>query len=284
MRRCRFQKGSKERYEYIMEIKKRPVAIGALIALGAWELILQPLWNLNVERLAESQKMDRALSGGAVMDWLYSIVSYVPSSFGVGFVTGALIFAYWDSLVPLILRRTPQSASKLSAWVGSISPSFDRETHKVSLFFRIINHGKVPFKIASVEGKAAIKSMDGSGNPVSYELSEVRFEHNPTTDYVEPGYLAGFSVALQAPSAFWRLTWDLFIWKPSPSLELSDLVVWIESEEGERSKLRLWESMRLSAGEDQIRSVETFSVWKDNEEQERFQKALSAVMRRFGPS
>jgi hypothetical protein len=93
-----FRNGSEARYETIMEVKRKPTALVLAGLYFAWELVGRPIWNLNVERVAEEGQFDTTLVEGApVLEWAARALDYLPHSFPAGFVAGAIIFAYWDT-------------------------------------------------------------------------------------------------------------------------------------------------------------------------------------------
>ena len=95
-----------------MGIKRKPAAIALACGFIAWQLIGQPIWNLNIERIAEKGEFDKALVDSSVVSWLTWFWSYLPGSFGLGFAAGALIFAYWDSIASALPFLKPADPTK----------------------------------------------------------------------------------------------------------------------------------------------------------------------------
>lgn len=89
---------------YGMHVRSKPLIVIVLAILFVlWELIGQPLWNLNVERVAEHQEIDEVLrdalptlSEGTMSDSAVEWIDYLTGPFFTGFVLGALIFGFWD--------------------------------------------------------------------------------------------------------------------------------------------------------------------------------------------
>ncbi|HUF88162.1 MAG TPA: hypothetical protein VMM59_12330, partial [Thermohalobaculum sp.] len=91
-------------------LRWRPASAGVFIVLWIlWELVGQPIWNLNVERLAEQREIDGALRdnlpsiGGitvpsVVIEW----VDYLTGPFLTGFVIAAAIFGLGPSIAVAI--------------------------------------------------------------------------------------------------------------------------------------------------------------------------------------
>lgn len=99
MPRCmsRFPNGSEARYALSMPKRKWTAVIlaGSYILL---EWVFRPIWNLNVERIAEHGKFDTTLVEGVpVLEWIGRFLAFLPQSFLAGFVTGAVVFAFWDT-------------------------------------------------------------------------------------------------------------------------------------------------------------------------------------------
>lgn len=289
MRICRFQKGSVKRYEYRMEIKKKPAAWVLVAVYGFWELVAQPLWNLNLERLAESQKLDRTLSRGGLMDWFHWFVSYVPSSFGLGLVTGSLIFAYWDLISAWFNRAVmrspepvaePEEPADFRAWVGCMTPYFDRgEPALPRLFIDAVNCGECAWRVASLSGniKFSYENPHGSGRKTATLSPPVTGDMAQWREWTPPKYIITMDFIQPIPSDVAKYLPDLFTWGKGASFDFSELIITLETEDGRTKKLKLWESMRLSVGEWDIRSVQTFPLFKDEEERKAVTEGLAAA-------
>ncbi|MGK2908548.1 MAG: hypothetical protein ACSLE1_01890 [Sphingobium sp.] len=149
-----------------MGTKKKPIAWILAGFYFLWGFVGQPLWNVNLERLAEKNGADTTLIGFAPLTWLQDFVSYLPSSFAAGFVTGALIFAYWDNVISLV-RRTPQQEPEpkrlpdFRAWIGNMWPDFSYENRSIELYMNIINVGDAPFKLKKPQGEVVLRCAQG---------------------------------------------------------------------------------------------------------------------------
>ncbi len=267
-----------------MEIKKRPTAAVIGGAILAWQLVLQPIWNLNVEKFAEQNNLDTTLSGGSIMTSVSALFDFLPSSFATGFAVGALIFAYWDWLASAVRRKVRPSSElgRVRAWAANLSPSMDQKAGTISIWMQVICVGDLPFRIAGVEGTISLKADNGSKKRVTYTIDNIRYALAPTEKLVTLGMFAGLSIEMDAPRQFLANMPDVMFWKPYPLLEFSDLTIWLETESGLKKRLTLWDSMRLSSGDWQIKGVETFPLFKTEEERETLQKAIGAVVKRFG--
>ncbi|PWG03647.1 hypothetical protein [Sphingosinicella humi] len=262
-----------------MEIKRKPTALLLAGAYGVWELFAKPIWNLNVERVAERGNIDDALLGaGRMSDVIASIASYLPSSFGLGFVAGAVIFAYWDNVAAWGRRlRGREARPDMRAWIGNMWPHFDPENRNFELWISLINVGDVPLQLKRLEGTAKIVSMGGT-----FDLTEPRF-HQKLDAFIERAHYATVAVRFDAPAKFWSCLPDMFIWNsPHTSLRLDEFAVVMQSADGTEKIVKGWDSMRLTAGEWEVRSVQTFPLFSSKEEQERFQTAMGNVVKRFG--
>lgn len=262
-----------------MQIKRKPTATILFTAYVLWSGIIQPVWNLNIEKAAERQNLDTALiDGGAVMDWLRWFASYVPSSFGLGFVTGALIFAYWDNITGFVRRRGGVNLKPdMRAWIGNMRPTFDPENNKIELWISVINVGDATFTIKRVEGSVTVKTMDGE-----FILTDPLIDYNSEPE-IHPNNYYTFSIHLSGPSTFWKLTPDMFIWRnPRTYMEFDGLSIFIASQDGTEKKIETWESMRLTTGEWEVCSVETQKIWKSDKERDDFQSAIGAIVKHFG--
>lgn len=265
-----------------MQIKKRPTAIWIAGALFLWSLIGQPIWNLNIERLAEKQQIDSALSEGGVMSWFNTIVSYVPNSFGLGFAAGALIFAYWDILARVFSERVlrkPVEAPRLRPWVGRIVPHYEHNVG-LSIWIYVINVGEIPFIYKKLEGAIRLSFVNGSSKRVSFTLPAPLISNNPTIDGpLEHGKSAPLILEQRFPRDVINEFPDAFTWKPYPNLGLEDLKIIIETPEGQLStELPLWESIRMSTGETEVRYVETFKAFPDDRSRQRLTESLVKVI------
>ena len=79
-----------------------------------------------------------------------------------------------------------------------------------------------------------------------------------------------------------RLMPDVMFWKPYPLLDFEHLTIWIESKDGVKKRLPLWDSMRMSSGEWEICGVETRKIFKTPEERETFKSAMDALSNFIG--
>lgn len=70
-------------------------------------------------------------------------------------------------------------------------------------------------------------------------------------------------VKFDVPPNLWDIYPDMFIWnQPRTCFELAELTIIIESEDGAEKAIKGWESMRLTAGQEEVRSVESFPLLK----------------------
>lgn len=264
-----------------MEIRRKPTALGVAAAFGVWELFLKPIWTLNVERLAEKERIDTALSGGGrMMDALSMIASYVPSSFGLGFVVGALLFAYWDVISAFvktrILRR--EVPADIRAWVGNIVPRFGNNGF-VSLHVYLISVGETPFIIDRMEGHIKFTFDDGTGKRRTVELPTPVFNENPALrEVLTQGFYCLLELVQPVPRDVERCFFDTFTWKPYPSFDFEDLNISLVSENRLTTKrLKLWDSLRLSAGETVVRSDQTTRLFSSDAEAQAFRETMLKV-------
>jgi hypothetical protein len=97
--------------------KRNWAGIGIFLGYALYDLVLKPIWLLNVERLAERASIDNTLSdtasGSGIVAAVRDFFGFLPHSFGWGFATAALIFGFWDVIVDafrrLILRRAAKT-------------------------------------------------------------------------------------------------------------------------------------------------------------------------------
>lgn len=291
---CSFQKEGKRGYEYRMEIKKKPTALILAGGYLLWDLLLKPIWNLNVERLAESRELDQTLSGGNLIAWADWLASYIPNSFGIGFVSAALLFAYWDIIQAAFRRHVlrqviPEAvndaAAEITAWVGCIAASFDLEKQGyATLRLSIISVGSTPFRIAEVRGYITLKYVTGSNRRTAVKLPPPSILNNPSQDGAfERGHTGQLWLAQAIPHDVAREMPDLFSWSPYPSYEFENLEIVLRAEDDPNTtkRLKLWHSMRLSAGEGKVRCDETMKLFQSEGQAKELTDALAAVARHF---
>ncbi|WP_066817982.1 hypothetical protein [Sphingomonas mali] len=278
-----FLKRNEERYESYMGNKKRPVALVLAALYAVWQVFVQPVWNLNIERLAEKEKIDTTLSNwDRLMDTLWAIGAYVPKSFPLGFVVGALIFAYWDAIIAAVRKyilRKPdapiEGGSPLRAWLGRMVPFFE-EDDSILLMLWVINLGTVPFRFGVVSGDIKFTYVAGDSTRRYVKLSVLLKESCTTGSPLEPGYYGPLWLHVPIPKGLRRELPDTFGWTPYPSLSFENLDIQLVSEDGLHSKsLELWDSMRLSAGENVIRYDETMKLFKSDEERKDVAEGLA---------
>lgn len=270
-----------------MSIKKKPVAIVIAAIYCLWTAVLQPIWNLNIERIAEAGRLDKALLGWrALPEQFASLVAYLPHSFGLGFVVGALIFAYWDQIATVarryIVRRHPQEilaeSPSIRAWVGNMLANFDPETPNVfQLAITLLNIGDVPFSVSRVTGQITWSHDDGNGRRVETLIPYATATEKDWAEVVEPSYIKVLYLELPIPSNILRLLPDMFFWKKRPHLKFDGLDIFLSAEGSEEKRLKLWSSMRMTTGDWQVRCVETFPIFDSKEEHARFTKAMAGL-------
>lgn len=277
---CRFQKGSFERYEYQMEIKKKPTAWGLVAALAAWELVVQPVWNLMVERFAEQNSLDRVLTESDAMTVIENLASYLPSSFAAGFVVGALIFAYWDNIVTYWrIRRHGLPKLDDRAWVANQWVNFDPQQKNFDLWITLISIGDVPLRISRVEGNAVLKA-----GGLTHELSNGYFVRE-FSDTFEKGTYVSLPIRFDLSPKVWRLLPDMFGWSnPRTYLKTKGVSIIMMKPDGSEKSVELWESMRLTTGDWQVKSVQTFPIFKDEQEKDDLKNALTDALEIFKPN
>jgi len=81
-----------------MEIKRKPTAwiVAGAIIFNEW--VIKPVWDYYIQNAAQKAQLGTEAGRAHLMSYFHAAISYIPSSFGLGFAAGALIFAYWDSL------------------------------------------------------------------------------------------------------------------------------------------------------------------------------------------
>ena len=283
---CGFRNGREARYEVQMQIKKKPTAVAVAVAYLAWEIVLQPIWNLNLERLAERQSIDTALAdGGGIMDAFRAAAEYVPSSFGLGFVVGGLLFAYWDVVTANFRAHgLRKSEADLRAWVGNMVPHFDVEKKGYAeIYIYLIGVGTTPFRINGVKGNILLTHDNGKCQRVKTKLPTPSISNNPTDDRpLEAGHHCLLILSQPVPKAVTSLLPDIFGYNPYPHFDFDDLNITLTSLDGRASKrLKLWESMRLSSGDGQVRSVQAIKMFQSAEEATRFTESMAGLLKFF---
>lgn len=263
-----------------MQINKKPAAWGIA---GLWafvEFVAKPIWNLNIERLAEQSQIDDTLAEFSPLTWLQEAASYLPSSFTAGFVAGALIFAYWDNLRAFYLKASGKlPLPDMRVWTGNMVPYFDKKKGEMELYIYLMNVGDVDFVRASVSGSVNLRTAEGILELPAQERIE-EFQGS-----MPRGYRAMLVVTFIPSRKFWSIYPDMFIWSnPRTSLEFKSLKVTLHASDGREKEVALWDSMRLTTGDEEVRAVETVPIFNSDEDREKFQKALGAVARRFGTS
>lgn len=283
-----------------MQIKRKPTAWILAGAYLAWDLLLKPIWTLNIERAAEQGDMDKALtSGGRFMEAVSGIgtyfnwlASYIPSSFGLGFVVGGLLFAYWDNLVAIFkryaLRQTApiQEPDEIKAWAGDISVHFrESQPDKATLFIRALNWGKLPFSLKSIEGHIVFRHDDGNHTVVHTKLPTPTMAHDDSDLVAEPGYIMILDITQPIPARIVELMPDVFRWKPRPYFELGELEITLEAPNGQTKRLKLCDSIRLTTGDWAVRSNQAEKMFNSEEEAREFRQKMlnaSALLARLG--
>ncbi|HEX7856244.1 MAG TPA: hypothetical protein VF489_09025 [Sphingobium sp.] len=270
-----------------MSIKKKPVAIVITATYCLWTVVLQPIWNLNVEKIAEAGRLDKALLGWrSFPEQLSLLASYLPHSFGLGFVVGALIFAYWDQIARVVRlyvfrkdnQETLADTSAMRAWVGNMLAHFDRDKpHVFQLAISVINIGDVPFSVSHVAGQMAWSHADEDDRRTETPVPYVTLVERDEAPIIDPGFTTIFYLEAPIPPNIVRSLPDMFFWHKRPYLKFDGLQIFLTAQCGQEMQLKLWDSMRMTTGEWQVRCVETFPIFKSKEEQTEFTKALAGL-------
>ncbi len=266
-----------------MQLKKKRTAWWLAGAIFAWQFVGQPLWNLNVERVAESAEIDTTLARFSPMTWLAEIAAYLPNSFATGFAVGALIFAYWDTILAWSRRRFRKQGElpDMRVWVGTIVPYIERKERQLTLWFHMVGIGDVPVKIADISGRVVWRGNNGSDKEMKVELGAPQVIQNIEGNF-ERGLHGALVISMVLPPTVWDLLPDMLMWtRPRSYLELNNLDIWLESERGTRKRLPIWSSIRLTAGDWEMRYVQTFPI-NENGEVDNLKAALAKVNKTFG--
>ncbi|WP_157084369.1 hypothetical protein [Sediminimonas qiaohouensis] len=100
---------------------KRIISLSLLAALVVWELFVQPVWNINVERWAESRKIDGAIDTASrgdwmrLPDWASNLLAFLAGDFLIGAASVAAVFLVIDLLGWLVMGRCRQYARTLGS-------------------------------------------------------------------------------------------------------------------------------------------------------------------------
>lgn len=245
-----------------MQIKRKPTAIGLAVAYLLWEALVQPIWNLNLERVAEQNKIDGTLAGFAPVTWLREIGAYLPSSFAAGFVVGALIFAYWDNIVAKFRRyilRKPDGETEdeeeedQRLWIGNVeayAPNIYGDG-RFLIFVTLLNIGPRVVRLKRVQGAAIarFKNREGVIKPMRLQPLVIG-DPQSHTEGIEPGYSFTFMLHQYVT----RDTAEQIISNASKSrgfaLDLREIRLVLELEgSSEDHELPIWEGICIRAGE-----------------------------------
>lgn len=277
------------RHERLMGIKRKPTAWVVAGSIIAVDWVIKPMWDYYVQNETQAH-LGTAAARAHFMSVLGSIAAYVPSSFGLGFAAGALIFAYWDSL-NLAFRRhvlrnqqepeNEDEAPRIRAWLGNMVPHFDKgKPSEIALTLSILNCGEIPFRIGSIRGSITLSHDNGHGSrirtvlPAPYVQDSKDFEKT-----VEPYYSVRFYIVQPIPRLVSDLMPDVFFWNVRPYFDFADLQVELVSDIAESKLLPLWESMRLTTGNWEVRADETFKLFKSEDEAKALTNSLEKISR-----
>lgn len=274
-----------------MKTSKRFTALLLAVLYAVWELVLKPIWTYNVERVAAQHDLDVTVwrAGPLGNGWAY-LISYIPSSFGLGFVVGGLIFAYWDIIAKRFHSRFASRGdeTRIKVWVGNMNPHFPFDDGDVAnIIISIVNIG-CPVKIGNISGNASISFDPGNGSRRSVELPTPALDSSDLQENsIGSGYTALIVVKQPIPRSFMEYMPATLMWKPYPSLTFEKLIIQLVAEdEPKPQRLKLWESMRLSAGDREVRAVETFKIFKSadegKQELKKLTNSLGALARLIG--
>ncbi|MDB5710787.1 MAG: hypothetical protein JWL96_2857 [Sphingomonas bacterium] len=270
-----------------MQSKRKPTALILAIVVAVVQWIIKPLWDSYLQNTVQPAKLGATVGWQTVIHTFWAIVAYIPNSFSVGFVTGALIFAYWDTIIPAFRRHVLRKAAPeiadardgLRAWVGSIVFSVDeKDEGNASLTLRVINFGNVPFSIRSLSGHTILKHDDGSGKHTKTKLPPPYLRHDQAhLENIPPGYVVTVLMDQRLPPNITRLLPDIFTWSARPYLVFNELNIDLTADKMPASRLKLWDSIRLTAGPWQVRGVQTFPMFESDDEAEKFRESMAAV-------
>lgn len=182
------------------------------------------------------------------------LVSYVPSSFGLGFVVGGLLFAYWDAIAdrfPILKRDkatpAPVPALGLRAWCGDIL--FD--TSKIAgdgyatLWISFINCGDTTLSVGKVSGFIKVIYWDNSRLKRSLELATPLVSTmSPSGESLDPLHFTDLVLHQTVRSDLEDIFRSGRSGK-SPSLDLRNLTIELIGENGETKNMKLWEGVAL---------------------------------------
>lgn len=239
-----------------MQFKRRTTAWTLAAVWILWDLVLKPILTLNVENVAQRNHMDTVLgSGGRIMTYVSWFASYVPSSFGLGFVVGALLFAYWDAIAdrfPMLRRdkaiHVPTPALGLRAWCGSIlfdTAKIGSDGH-ANLWVSFINCGDTPISIGKVSGFMKVIYWDSYRVKRTFDLPAPLISSLSQTEKVlEPLHFTDLVLHQTIKSDLEDIFRGGRFGEKSPSIDLRNLIVEIIGDNGERKNLKLWQGVSL---------------------------------------
>lgn len=260
--------------------KRKQTAWWLVGSYVVWTLVIQPIWNLNIERAAEKGGVDGVVAEFAPMTWVREIWSFLPSSFAAGFVAGALIFSYWENIVGFIRGVGGKKPDRdMRVWIGNMWPHFDPEHRTIDLWITLVNVGTEPLKLVRPQGLIKITSAGGS-----YELSRPRFQQSPDEGvFYSRGVYSTIAVRFDVPSKIWSSLPDMFIWRnPRTIMHFEEFSIIMAAEDLTEKVVKGWDSLRLTTGDWEICSRETFKLFDSPEQKEKFQKSLGSLGSLFG--
>jgi hypothetical protein len=247
--------------------KKTALILTGIYVLVEW--VIKPLWNINVERAAEAGEIDKALLGTVpILTWLLDIL---PRSFPAGFVIGALLFAYWDSIRDFISRRLGRQAPEaphetvfpeakgepeIIAWVAAVDFDLVRSDH-ATITIKCVNLGDVPFRLGPIRGCLRLTYQVGQVGPRNVVLPTPTILRDPSAENpIDRGYVASFVLSQPLPNTVIGEIPEMFGRRPFPSLDFEGLRVTLCGDGVENEILEIRRTAQLSTGRDQIRVVE----------------------------
>lgn len=225
--------------------------------------------------------------------WVGTVIKVLADNLGLLFILAGVAFIVWnerrrterllDSRLPVGVGTEEQQApdtneeQPIRLFAGKMEPSFEEDFGAMEMFISVVNLGSTPVRMAHVEGAISLKADGGDSRRREWELPPPTLGHNPTKDGpLEHGYHGLFSVVQRFPAEVRALFPDTCGWKPYPSLEFGKLNIMFESEDRKSTyRLKLWDSIRLSAGEREIRARETTRLWETEEDRKKAAEALA---------